>query len=89
MAIIPDDLYKRLEAKYGNKDAWTAEQAVVEDAFRQIAQQLPNVYPELGDPLGVGGSGIVVALKDVNLGRQRALKISRPSPGARFCWRRY
>ena len=50
------------------------------DLVQRVATQLAFNY-EIGSPLGVGGSGVVLAVTDRNLRAQRALKISRPSPG--------
>jgi HD superfamily phosphohydrolase len=45
-----------------------------------VAAQISFNY-EIDRPLNVGGSGVVSVVTDKNLNTQRALKVSRPSPG--------
>ncbi len=67
-------LYKKED---GNIKAYKAEQPVLKSVLNEIRKELKDDY-EFDEPLGRGGSGIVIRLKDKRLGLDRVLKISRP-----------
>ena len=73
-------LHLKYESDANLKSSWVAESTALKEILPLVMEQLPNNY-SLGKPLGVGGSGIVAALRDKNLNTDRALKIARPSPG--------
>jgi len=79
-----DDVLRDIETLYERnatlRAAWDSERAAVAIAVDEISADLKDQY-QLGDALGVGGSGIVIRVSDVRLGVDRALKFSRPSPG--------
>lgn len=62
------------------QDAWEHESDTVLSILQALEDALRDRY-ELDEPLGVGGSGVVVQVYDLSLGTKRALKFSRPSPG--------
>jgi HD superfamily phosphohydrolase len=79
-----DELIAALEIIY-KKDrnlaaAWEHEENRIAVILSQVAESISFNY-DLERPLGVGGSGIVIAVTDRNLSAKRALKIARPSPG--------
>jgi hypothetical protein len=72
---------KELYDKEGLSSAWPGEAAGVEEAIIAIAGHLRKRY-SYRVALGVGGSGIVLRLKDILFpSMDAALKFSRPSPG--------
>jgi len=84
VSIEIGEFFSRLQAIYdGNKslqESWDVERAALEAIIPAVARAIAFNYV-LGAPLGVGGSGIVARVTDLNLGTERALKIARPSPG--------
>lgn len=60
--------------------AWEHEEDRIRAILSQVEESISFNY-DLERPLGVGGSGIVLAVVDRNLSAKRALKIARPSPG--------
>jgi HD superfamily phosphohydrolase len=71
---------KELYDKEGLSSAWPGEAASVEEAINAIAERLRRRY-SYRKALGVGGSGIVLRLKDGWFPTMDgALKFSRPSP---------
>jgi eukaryotic-like serine/threonine-protein kinase len=81
---IPGDFFDKLQNIYISdvnlRDSWGVEGPVLREIILEVVKQLAFNYT-LGDPLGVGGSGVVAIVEDKNLKRKRALKVSRPSPG--------
>ena len=82
--LIPAGLFESLGNLYrGNhsfRDYWEAEEATLRIALPAIADRISYNY-EITRPLAVGGGGVVLLVKDRNLDTERALKVSRPSPG--------
>lgn len=62
------------------KAAWPAEKSALGQIVVSLEAELAGQF-ELGAPLGVGGSGVVLRVRDMRLGVARAIKFSRPSPG--------
>lgn len=83
-SLIPAGFFEKLKDLYTRDHNLTA---YWDDEERELRELLPIVAAEIaynykiGDPIGVGGSGIVVTVFDNNLGLKRALKVARPSPG--------
>lgn len=79
-----DDLLADIAARYAKKpslkSAWDQEEPALTEIVAALPTQLENQYL-LGPSLGIGGSGVVVRVRDQQLGVDRALKFSRPSPG--------
>lgn len=84
MTYLPQDFFENLEAIYSNKASlkpyWDTEAPILRSLMPAVAERLAFNY-RLVRPLNVGGSGIVAVIHDVNLDADRALKVSRPSPG--------
>lgn len=62
------------------RGAWPVEEAPLRTLIQEVADAVRFNYT-IEDSLGVGGSGVVLKVRDRNLNAHRALKISRPSPG--------
>lgn len=82
MADLPPSFWEDLRAIYEKEDhgdlgPFEAERPILESAFTLIAAELPKTYTIL-KPLGRGGAGIVVQLRDTQLLIHRALKVPRP-----------
>lgn len=80
-----DEIVAKLEERYEQsaalRSAWSSEADDLRQIVGEIAKAVSGQY-ELDEPLGIGGSGIVLRVHDVRLGVDRALKFSRPSPGS-------
>jgi serine/threonine protein kinase len=61
----------------GDSKIFDQEIGSVSDALNAIAEQLGDAF-EFDKPLGRGGAGIVVKIKDARLDANRALKLPRP-----------
>ena len=59
---------------------WASEEDELRRIVSGISSELADQY-EVAEPLGVGGSGVVLRVHDLRLGVKRALKFPRPSPG--------
>lgn len=84
LATLPSDFFDKLREVYqknpDTKDSWPAEEPHLRQVIPMVAQKLSFNY-FLREPYRLGGSGIVIFVADNNLGVDRILKISRPSPG--------
>jgi HD superfamily phosphohydrolase len=82
--VSEDEILARLEERYDQsatlRGVWAAESEDLRRLLAEIGQSVAGQY-ELEEPLGVGGSAIVLRVRDVRLGVDRALKFPRPSPG--------
>lgn len=61
-------------------EAWQAERGPLEAVLDELSTSMSGQY-KLCEPIGVGGSGVVLRVRDCRLELDRALKFSRPSPG--------
>jgi len=82
MADLPPSFWEDLQAIYKKEDhddltAFEAERPTLESAFTLISAEIPKNYAII-KPLGRGGAGIVVQLRDSQLLVNRALKVPRP-----------
>lgn len=68
------DLYLKED---GNIEQYEVELPILREAIDEIRMRLQNSY-ELLRPVGRGGAGIVIQVKDIQLGLDRALKLPRP-----------
>ena len=66
-----------------NTEAYELEQPILEEVFTKIEGKLKDIY-DFCEPIGRGGAGIVVHLKDRRLNFDRALKIPRPKEGEKL-----
>ena len=62
------------------KRVWGSERDEMRHIVSEISSEVTDQY-ELAESLGVGGSGVVLRVRDLRLGVDRALKFPRPSPG--------
>ncbi len=62
------------------KDAWDGEKDELSRIIGGISSALADSYKFI-EPLGIGGSGVVLRVCDRQLNVDRALKFPRPSPG--------
>ena len=76
-----EEFWSKLEALYfkedGNYDAYNLEKSALQNVFDALEKDLRNVY-EIREPIGRGGSGIVIRIHDGRIKVDRALKIPRP-----------
>lgn len=72
-----DKLKELYNKEDGNYDAFNSEKEILEKALDKIQNELKDIY-DFGIPLGRGGAGIVIRLKDKRLDAYRALKLPRP-----------
>lgn len=79
-----DEIVSMIHELYTNSPtlelAWASEKDGIRDVVGEISSELSGQY-ELGEPLGIGGSGVVLRARNKGLGVDRALKFPRPSPG--------
>lgn len=70
------ELYKREKV---STEVYEAEQPILRNVLQIIANRddIKDIY-EFDEPIGIGGAGLVLRLKDKRLGLYRALKIPRP-----------
>ncbi len=66
------------EKEDGNTDAYVSEQPVLEKVLKKIEEEFFKDAYEYVEPIGRGGAGVVIRLKDKRLDLDRALKIPRP-----------
>ncbi|MBK5190030.1 MAG: hypothetical protein JJE19_00810, partial [Methanosarcinales archaeon] len=72
------EIYEREDK---NTEAYDSEQPILEAVLKRIKESLKDVY-DFVEPIGRGGAGIVIQLKDKRLNFDRALKIPRPKEEA-------
>ena len=81
---LPPDFWQQLEQKYGklrkSKEDWAAEHVALENIVESLRKTLEARY-SIGEPLGVGGVGVVLKVHDKNLRFPCALKFPRPKVG--------
>ena len=74
--------WDKMKAIYKNEDGdengYAEEQPSLQIIFEKLEEQLKDTYTFV-DPIGRGGSGIVVRIHDSRLGIDRALKTPRPA----------
>lgn len=75
-----EQLRLKYQARSATREAWQHEEPTLLAILATLKDDLAGRY-EVGDALGVGGSGVVVTASDLHLGLERALKFSRPSVG--------
>ena len=83
MSYVENEFFNQLKAIYTKRnlaEAWDAEETKLRIIVPKVVAAISFNY-EIERPLAVGGAGVVSIVRDKNLGLQRALKISRPSPG--------
>lgn len=68
------ELYKKED---GNTEAYELEQPILEKVLKKIKEKLEGIYDFI-EPIGRGGAGVIIRLKDNRLNFDRALKIPRP-----------
>jgi HD superfamily phosphohydrolase len=73
-----DRLRAIYEAEDGNLEAFDTELPVLRKVLSGIDQDLQSANISIGQPLGRGGAGIVVKVREDDLKRDGALKIPRP-----------
>ncbi len=82
--LTVDEIVAALKRLYTDSASLRAAWPDEMDALRAVVEALEvdvAGHYELDEPLGVGGSGVVLRARDVRLDVDRALKFSRPSPG--------
>ena len=79
---ILDSIRAFYERQPSLQECWVVEGPNLPAILLRLREALQGQY-ELGTALGVGGGGIVLRVRDVELGMMRAMKFSRPSPGKR------
>lgn len=76
-----DNFWNKLKKLYeegdGNTEEYDLEQPFLNNVLEKINEKLEDTY-DLIEPIGRGGAGIVIRLKDKRLNLDRALKIPRP-----------
>lgn len=72
-----DELKKLYENEDGNTKDYEWEQPILVKVLEKINEELKDTYDFI-KPIGRGGAGIVIRLKDKRLNFDRALKIPRP-----------
>jgi len=77
------DIGKKYERLQNGKKLWQAEKNKVEELLDEIQGQIADNY-EIQEAVNVGGTAIVIKVKDKNLEIPRALKFPRPSEGKEF-----
>ncbi len=75
--VFWEKLRKIYEKEDGNDKAFDSEQPILGKALKAIQTNLKDIY-EFVEPIGRGGAGVVVQLKDKRLLLDRALKVPRP-----------
>jgi HD superfamily phosphohydrolase len=84
MNLLTDTFFSDLEQLYKKdenlSEYWKHEESELKQLLPLVAERIAFNY-KIEKPIGVGGSGIVAIVHDINLGLKRALKIARPSPG--------
>ncbi|MBI3415908.1 MAG: HD domain-containing protein [Verrucomicrobia bacterium] len=83
MSYMENEFFNQLKSIYSKRnlsEAWHAEEQKLRIIVPKVVEAIGFNY-EIERPLAVGGAGVVSIVRDKNLGLQRALKISRPSPG--------
>lgn len=78
---MDETFWKKLKAVYLKEDAeekpFEQEREILEHVFKKLDEEISDIY-DFMEPLGRGGAGIVIKLKDKRLNINRALKIPRP-----------
>lgn len=84
MATLDDVFYSALREKYeknqNGKKEWEEEEKSIRGLLPVIAKELEGRY-EIEFPINIGGTAIVLCIRDKNLSIPRALKFPRPLEG--------
>lgn len=74
--------WEKLEELYKKQSSSTKtfenERAVLGKVLEELKKEIGDIYDFI-EPVGIGGGGIIISLKDTRLDLERALKIPRPT----------
>ena len=80
--VLNNDFWDQLKELYEKEDKTTEfydqEQPILEEVLTIIEKEFFKDIYEYVEPLGRGGAGVVIRIKDIRLNLDRALKIPRP-----------